>query len=129
MATATLSIGEVAKRAGIQASAVRYYERIGLLPPPERRGGQRRYEPSVVSALAAIGVAKEAGFSLREIKQLLNGLGQDVAPSERWRRLAGEKLRELDALATRIEAMRRLLEEGLQCGCLRLEHCELVGPA
>ena len=123
---ATLSIGEVARRAGIQASTIRYYERMSLLEPPERQGGKRRYQPSVLSVLAAIGAAKEAGFSLREIKLLFDGFERDVPPSERWQRFAGDKLRELDALAERLEAMRRLLHEGLECGCLRLEHCELI---
>jgi MerR family transcriptional regulator, redox-sensitive transcriptional activator SoxR len=123
---ARLSIGEVARRSGMEASTIRYYERVGLLTPPERRGGQRRYEPSIVTALTAIGVAKAAGFSLSEIEHLFNGFDRDVSPSERWAHVAGNKLRELDVLVKRIEAMRSLLRRGLECGCLRLEDCELV---
>jgi MerR family transcriptional regulator, redox-sensitive transcriptional activator SoxR len=122
----TLSIGEVAERAGLRASAIRYYERSGLLPPPERRAGQRRYGPGVLDLLLAIGVSKEAGFSLAEIRRLLGGFADATPPSERWRRLAEAKLEELDSLADRIEGMRALLHRGLECGCLRLEDCELL---
>lgn len=123
---APLPIGEVARRSGMEASTIRYYERVGLLAPPQRQGGQRRYEPSIVTVLAAIGVAKAAGFSLGEIRRLFNGFEGDVSPPKRWERLAHDKLRELDALADRIEAMRALLRRGLECGCLRLEDCQLV---
>lgn len=122
----TLAIGEVAKRAGLQASAIRYYERVGLLPEPERNSGRRRYRPDVLQLLAAIEVSKDAGFSLEEIKRLFHGFDPATPPSQRWRRLAQAKVRELDALAERIEGMRLLLERGLECGCLRLEDCELL---
>jgi MerR family transcriptional regulator, redox-sensitive transcriptional activator SoxR len=128
MSAETIAIGEVARRAGVETSTIRYYERVGLLPAPERQSGRRRYEPAVVTALAAIGVAKEAGFSLREIRQLFSGFESDVPPSERWSCMAHDKLRELDTLAEQIESMRALLRRGLECGCLTLEDCELVGP-
>lgn len=122
----TLSIGAVAERAGLQASAIRYWERLGLLPKPARDGGRRRYDPGVLDLLAAIEVAKAAGFSLREIKHLFRGFDSRTRPSERWRRMATAKLEELDAMAARIEGMRALLERGLDCGCLTLEDCRLV---
>lgn len=121
-----LSIGEVARHSGMEASTVRYYERVGLLPPPEREGGKRRYDPSVLTVLAAIGVAKAAGFSLSEIKVLFDGFDGQEWPSKRWAGLADRKLKELDELAGRIEAMRQLLRRGLECGCLTLDDCELV---
>jgi MerR family redox-sensitive transcriptional activator SoxR len=124
-----LSIGEVAERAGLRTSAVRYYERVGLLPPPERQSGRRRYDAGVVHLLAAIAVAKDAGFSLREIEHLFHGFDAAAAPSARWQALAEGKLAELDALAARIEAMRELLRHGLDCGCLQLEDCELIAAA
>ncbi len=62
----SLTIGEAAARAGIRASAIRYYERVGLIPPPERVSGRRRYEEGIVRRLELIAVAKEAGFSLDE---------------------------------------------------------------
>jgi MerR family transcriptional regulator, redox-sensitive transcriptional activator SoxR len=122
----TLSIGEVARRAGLETSAIRYYERVGLLPAAERRSGRRRYGPDVLELLSVVAVAKEAGFSLAEIKRLLRGFDSSTPPSERWRRMAEGKLDELDALSQRIEGMRTLLRRGLECGCLRLEDCELL---
>src|ERR671921_206234 len=62
----TLSIGEVARRAGLATSAIRYYERAGVLPPAERVGGRRRYGPEAVRRLAVIGIAQQAGFTLAE---------------------------------------------------------------
>jgi MerR family redox-sensitive transcriptional activator SoxR len=72
MGKATLSIGDVASRAGIRTSAVRYYETVGLIPAPDRISGQRRYEGDVVHRLGLIAVAKEAGFSLDEVRTLLD---------------------------------------------------------
>jgi MerR family redox-sensitive transcriptional activator SoxR len=124
----TLSIGEVAARAGLRTSAIRYYERAGLLPAPERRAGRRRYDAGVLDLLRAIEVSKQAGFTLAEIRRLLAGFDAATPPSERWRQLAEAKIEELDLLAERIDGMRALLRRGLECGCLRLEDCELLNP-
>jgi MerR family transcriptional regulator, redox-sensitive transcriptional activator SoxR len=122
----TLAIGEVARVAGVSPSAIRYYERKGLLPPPSRSSGQRRYDPRVFQLLRVIEVSKQAGFSLKEIEQLLHGFDRSTPPSERWRALAEGKLTEVEELIARAEGMRTLLERGLECGCLRLEDCELL---
>ena len=121
-----MRIGEVAQRAGLRTSAVRYYERVGLLPEPRRVSGQRRYGPDVLQQLAGIDVAQRAGFTVAEIKSLFYGFQGDAKPSERWAGLARRKLTELDALIHRTEAMKRLLEEGLRCGCTSLDDCSLV---
>ncbi len=121
-----MRIGEVAAQAGIRPSAVRYYESIGLLPEPWRVGGQRRYGPDVLPLLAGIGVAQRAGFTVAEIKRLFYGFPDDARPSRRWAELAEEKLAELDQLIQRVHAMKRLLEEGLRCGCASLDECSLV---
>ena len=121
-----MRIGEVAARAGIRTSAVRYYERIGLLPEPWRVSGQRRYGPDVLLLLAGIGVAQRAGFTVAEIKQLFYGFSGDARPSERWAELARQKLAELDELIRRTQAMKGLIEEGLHCGCARLDECSLI---
>ena len=129
--TVGMSIGEVAGRAGVRPSALRYYERIGLLPAPERENGRRRYGGEVLrdvlDRLAVVRVAQQAGFKISEIRMLLDGFSDDTPPSERWRALAREKLTEVEALAERALGMKRLLERGLRCECLRLEDCELVG--
>jgi MerR family redox-sensitive transcriptional activator SoxR len=119
-------IGEVAKRAGLKASAIRYYERIGLLPEAERLSGRRHYDSSVLDRLAVIGLAQEAGFTLAETKVLLNGFSGDTAPSARWQKLAQTKLPEVEALIARARGMKRLLEEGLDCECLSLEQCGVL---
>ena len=108
------------------ASAIRYYERRGLLPAPARSGGKRRYDARVLQRLRVIEVAKQAGFSLREIGRLLGGFDRRTTPSERWRALAEDKLREVDAQIARAERMRAFLLRGLECGCLTLEDCRLL---
>ena len=132
-AAAGMAIGEVARRAGVRPSALRYYERVGLLPPPRRENGRRRYEGEVLrevlDRLAVVGVAQQAGFTISEIRTLLDGFSEDTPPSERWRVLADEKLPEVEALIWRARGMKRLLERGLECECLRIEDCELLPPA
>jgi MerR family transcriptional regulator, redox-sensitive transcriptional activator SoxR len=93
----SMSIGEVARRAGVNPSALRYYEGIGMLPLPKRANGRRRYDGEVLrevlDRLAVVRVAQQAGFTLSEIRTLLDGFCEDTPPSERWRLLAEEKLR------------------------------------
>jgi MerR family redox-sensitive transcriptional activator SoxR len=124
--TGNWSIGEVARRAGIKASAIRYYERIGLLPEAERVSGRRRYDDSAVNRLAVIGLAQQAGFTLAEIRTLLNGFSPDTPPSARWQELARKKIPEVEELITRATGMKQLLEEGLDCECLSLEQCGVL---
>jgi MerR family redox-sensitive transcriptional activator SoxR len=125
-----MSIGEVARQAGVRPSALRYYEGIGLLPRPERENGRRRYEGEVLrevlDRLAVVRVAQQAGFTINEIGVLLDGFSEDTLPSERWRVLASEKLPEIEALVERALSMKQRLERGLRCECLRLEDCEII---
>jgi MerR family redox-sensitive transcriptional activator SoxR len=88
-------IGEVARRAGVRPSKLRYYEGIGMLPSPERANGRRRYDAEVLDRLAIVRVAQLAGFTLSEVRTLLDGFSEDTPPSERWRVLAREKLPEV----------------------------------
>jgi MerR family transcriptional regulator, redox-sensitive transcriptional activator SoxR len=126
-----MSIGEVAQKAGVRSSTLRYYESIGLLPTPERENGRRRYDGEVLrevlDRLAVVRVAQQAGFTISEVRMLLDGFSEDTPPSERWRVLAREKLPEVDALIERALGMKDLLERGLRCECLSLEDCALVG--
>ena len=121
-----LAIGEVARRAGIRTSALRYYERIGLLPAPRRVSGRRRYDESTVQMLRLIQLAQGAGFTVAEIQTLLHGFAPETPPAARWQPLAHKKMQELDALIERARQMKRVLETGLNCGCLRLEDCSVV---
>jgi MerR family transcriptional regulator, redox-sensitive transcriptional activator SoxR len=124
-----LTIGEVARRAGIRTSAIRFYESVDLLPPAARASGQRRYDTAVLDQLAVIRLAQEAGFTVAEIRQMLTGFDPETPPSTRWRSLAERKLSEIDRLIARAQAMKRLLEEGLRCGCLAWEECAVLARA
>jgi MerR family transcriptional regulator, redox-sensitive transcriptional activator SoxR len=121
-----LAIGEVARRAGIRPSALRYYERIGLLPAPRRVSGQRRYEQGAIQRLKIVQLAQAAGFSIVEIQTLLNGFPPDTPPAARWQPLASQKISELDALIARVQQMKCVLEQALNCGCVQLENCALL---
>jgi MerR family redox-sensitive transcriptional activator SoxR len=115
-----LSIGELARRSGKAASAIRYYESIGLLPPPARVSGRRRYPSETVRSLAVVETAQRAGLTLDEIKLLLEGGGGDDL-----RAVAERKLPELEALIARAELVRDWLEHAARCECPDLESCPL----
>jgi MerR family redox-sensitive transcriptional activator SoxR len=125
---ATLSVGQAAAAAGINASAIRYYERIGVLAPAERVSGQRRYTPETVDRLRTIQAAQQAGFSLDEITQLLRG-AEDGRAAEELRVLAERKLPDIEALIDRAERMKRWLELATQCECGSLDVCQLFASA
>jgi MerR family transcriptional regulator, redox-sensitive transcriptional activator SoxR len=137
MAKATLSIGEVASQVGVNASAIRFYERQGLLPEPERVGGKRRYTTAVVQRLGIIDAAKQAGFSLDEVGTLLASTDQGAPAHEQLQTLAARKLPEIDAQIERAESMRDWLTAASKCGCETLDACALfslsssgrLGPA
>ncbi len=121
-----MTIGEVAQQVGVETSTLRYYESLGVLPPPRRVSGQRRYTPTVLKVMQIINVAKEVGFTLSEIRTLLNGFSPDTAPSELWKELARQKLPEVEALIVRAQGMKLLLELGLECECLEFDECILL---
>ncbi len=123
---APMPIGEVARRAGLATSAIRYYERIGLLPRAPRTSGQRRYDAAVLEWLSFIALAREAGFTMAEIKRLVTGFSPETRPTARWRELAARKLDEIDAAIARAGRMRAVLRIALDCGCFRLEDCRAL---
>ena len=120
-----LTIGEVARRAGVATSSIRYYERIALLPKPERVGGQRRYGTDVLGKLGFIGVAQSAGFKLAEIKELIEGVDSPSGMGEQIRVLSTRKLDEVEALLERTKAMKGWLEVAKECGCASPAECAL----
>ena len=120
-----LLIGDVARASGKAASAIRYYERIGLIPAPERVSGRRRYPRAVLRSLAVIGTAQRAGLTLDEIRLLLAASPGDPAVSERLRLVATRKLPELRALIERAELVGRWLEAAAGCTCPSLDDCQL----
>jgi MerR family redox-sensitive transcriptional activator SoxR len=121
-----LPIGEIARQAGIRPSALRYYESIGLMPAPKRVNGRRRYDQGAVQMLRVVQLAQRAGFTVAEIQTLLHGFAPDTPPAARWQPLARQKLHELDVVIAHAQQMKRVLETGLNCGCLRLEDCAIV---
>ena len=118
-----LTISEVARQAGVRASAIRYYESIGLLPPPQRISGQRRYNSDILRRLAFIQTAQSVGFSIAEMQLLLHELDGDAPLSTRWQTMAQQKLTEVNALLQRAQSMKSMLEKGLDCNCSDLEQC------
>ncbi len=125
MTETTLGIGEVAREAGVSVSAIRFYERSDLLPEAERVGGKRRFGPDTVRRLQVIDIAQQAGFSLDEVRALLDSIDRGAPAHEELRALAARKLPEIDALIERAQAMRGWLAVASACGCESLEDCAL----
>jgi MerR family redox-sensitive transcriptional activator SoxR len=113
-----LSIGELARRTGLRASAIRYYESCGLIAAQRRAGGKRLFGGDAVERLALIAYAKNAGFTLDEIRTLVADF-----PAEKWSRLAARKIEELDALSQKIETMRASLQKISGCRCHDVDEC------
>ena len=124
-----MTISEVARQVGLEPSAIRYYEQIGLVPAPERIGGQRRYDTTALYRLAVIQHARRLGFTLEEVRELFFGFdtaGFRTLPraSERWQALSVKKLAELDMLMKEIRTMQRLLRKMMdRCHCDTLDQC------
>ena len=119
-----LTISQVARQIGVRSSAIRYYERIGLLPPAQRMSGQRRYDRTVLYRLAIIQRARQLGFSLSEIRHLFFGFRNITRASERWRTLSQRKLTELNQLMDGIKTVRGLLKNLMtKCRCDTLDQC------
>lgn len=123
MEEATLTIGQVAASAGIETSAIRYYERTGVLPPAERRGGQRRYTGETVRRLAVIDTAKRAGLTLSDARTLLTAAEAGTPAHAQIRALAERRLPEVEALIERAQAMRGWLAAASTCECETLDAC------
>ncbi|OCB24011.1 MerR family transcriptional regulator [Mycobacterium malmoense] len=117
---ARLTIGEVARRAGVAATTLRYYEQIGLLPTPGRLGGQRRYDDSVLARLEVIRLCKSAGFALEEIQLLF---ADDAPGRPASRALAEAKLAEIDAQLESLARARAVIEWGMRCTCPSIDSC------
>jgi DNA-binding transcriptional MerR regulator len=118
-----MKIGELAGRSGLNASAIRYYERRGLLPVPHRSGGQRRYPADALDRVLLIRFASEMGFTLNEIKVFLNGLRDDAPVGPRWKQLAHRKIQEVEGSIQRSRRLKSLLEHLLHCRCSSLQVC------
>jgi MerR family redox-sensitive transcriptional activator SoxR len=120
---ANASIGEVAMQTELSAPTLRYYEQIGLLPPVERVAGKRSYDASALERLEVIKLAKSAGLSLDETRELLDGFPPRTPAAARWQHFAQAKLDELDEQQRHIERMRALLGHLMDCCCDDLVQC------
>ena len=114
-----MKIGEVARRSAFRTSAIRYYERLGLLPEPSRVGGQRRYDAQILERLAIVRFARAVGFSVTETKLLLFGF-QGRPPPHRWREMATKKIDEIDAVIAHAQSIKGMLEDTLRHKCPKL---------
>jgi MerR family redox-sensitive transcriptional activator SoxR len=117
-----LSISEVAATTGLETSALRYYEKVGLISPAARAGGRRQYAPSVLQRLAAVALFQEVGFTIAEVGELLDA----QINRQKWRTMADEKLQEIDAHLERVRAARALLATAIVCDCSGIDTCGLV---
>ncbi len=115
-----LTIGEVARRADVPATTLRYYEQIGLLVSPSRIGGQRRYDESVLARLEVIRMCKLAGFALDEIVLLFT---DDAPGRQASRALADAKLADIDARIASLVSAREVIEWGMACTCPSINDC------
>lgn len=117
-----ISIGELATQSGVPASTIRYYEKIGLIPFAKRISGQRRFNTAVIKQLKLIRIAQKIGWSLNEIKSLVNA----NQLNESWRKQAPRKLQELDDLMAEIQQRKERILMGLQCNCIDFQDCVLL---
>ena len=120
-----LTIGQVAERAGLRTSRIRFYEKVGVLPEPERVSGQRRYGEDVVHRLSIVDVAQRAGLSLAEIAPLTGPENRTADAGRHIRALADEKLPHIEALIARAQAVKRWLEVAQACDCESVDVCGL----
>ena len=118
-----LAISNVARVFGLRTSAIRYYEQIGILPPPMRKNGRRCYNKSVLFHLAVVQRARETGFTLEEIRELFFGFAEGTPPPKRWHQLAQQKGAELRQRIKRLQLMETLLKRVEECRCDALDQC------
>jgi MerR family redox-sensitive transcriptional activator SoxR len=124
-----LTIGDMAVRSGVAQSALRYYEREGLIRATRTGGNQRRYERHELRRVAFIRIAQQVGVSLEEIREALAALPENRTPTKAdWARLSARWRRKLDDRITMMERLRDQLTGCIGCGCLSLQRCRLINP-
>lgn len=121
-----LTIGELTRRSGLAASALRYYEREGLISATRTSGGQRRYERAVLRRLAFIRAARSVGLSLEEVREALAGLPAARTPTKAdWTAISRSWSKRLDEQIEALVALRDKLDSCIGCGCLSLARCRI----
>jgi MerR family transcriptional regulator, redox-sensitive transcriptional activator SoxR len=125
-----LTIGELSERSGVSASALRFYERQGLIAARRTDGNQRRYDRVTLRRVALVQAGKAAGVPLERIRAALDSLPAGRSPTKRdWERLSRTWARELDERIELLQAIRGRLTTCIGCGCLSLRTCALLNPA
>jgi MerR family redox-sensitive transcriptional activator SoxR len=126
----TLTIGEVARRSGVAASALRFYEERGLIASERAGSAHRRYARPVLRRIAFIVFAQRIGLTLDEIGRELAKLPPDRAPTRRdWARLSSGWTARIDDRIAELERLKAGLTECIGCGCLSLDRCRLANPS
>jgi len=124
-----VTIGELSQRSGVSQSALRFYERQGLIHAERTDGNQRRYISSTLRRVALIQAGKAAGVPLERIREALDTLPSGRQPTKRdWERLSRSWARELDERIETLQAIRGRLTTCIGCGCLSLKTCGLLNP-
>jgi MerR family redox-sensitive transcriptional activator SoxR len=127
--TPELTVGEVVRRSGLAASALRYYEREGLIEAARTSGGQRRYERNVLRRLAFIRAARNVGLSLEEVREALSRLPSARTPTRAdWTAISRGWRGRLDEQIQALEQLRDGLDSCIGCGCLSLARCRISNP-
>ena len=121
-----LTIGEVARRAGLHTSAIRYYESVGLLPPPKRINGRRCYDENVFQRLGLIQLIRSAGFGISEMQDLFAAFSEDIPVPLVWQAIAAKKEAEMQAVIERAQATQLLLNQARNCICEDVGECVVV---
>src|SRR5919202_1754692 len=125
-----LTIGELSQRSGVSQSALRFYEREGLISARRTDGNQRRYPAVTLRRVALVQAGKAAGVPLERIRAALGTLPEGKTPTKRdWERLSRSWREELDERIATLEAIRGRLTTCIGCGCLSLKTCALLNPA
>lgn len=123
---ALLTIGEAARRAGLSVATLRYYEQRGLVASTRTGGNQRRYQRWVLRRLAFIAAAQRIGLDLHQVKEALDTLPSDRAPTQHdWARLARPWRQQVADRLLELQALQNTLDGCLGCGCLSLTRCAL----
>jgi len=121
-----MRIGELSRRSGVPASALRYWEQVGLLPRAPRISGRRDYGEASLRRVGLLLLAQECGFTLAEIRRLFSPVLDGKAPSTRWEMLAEVKLAEIERVERLLERMRTALQSARACRCVDLDACGAI---